>query len=255
MIVFGSAPRGLSQLTMKLRSRGSALWCSRGQTRSACPSRIKATAARAFLFASASLRCSELGPSSSVIGPREFGPERGDNPRRLALYGRKQTHICLVVGGHEQFSQHVGIIAGAVGENRRGKASFAFGSPRIAEDRGQRSEEPLPERAQSLDQRRVISRISDHCRQKLVGDERRYGFPAILGCGGLGVGQRTRCVKSLIGSGPRIVKQGPQSLVNPRMVLLQDAGYHSEVCRRGSQETVVEIVSLLFVIGPQGETG
>ena len=44
---FGSAPSGLSQFTMKLRSRGSALCRKRGQTSSAWPRRTKAIAARA----------------------------------------------------------------------------------------------------------------------------------------------------------------------------------------------------------------
>ena len=110
----------------------------------------------------------------------DLGLERGESPGRLALYGREETHIRLVTGSHEQFGQHVGIVAGVVGEDGRGKVPFALGSPRVPEDRGQWSQKPLPDWAHGLDQRRVIPRIPDHGRQELVGDERRYGFPAIL---------------------------------------------------------------------------
>ena len=136
-----------------------------------------------------------------------------------------------------------GIVAGVVGEDGRGKVPFALGSPCVPEDRRQRSEKPLPERAQGLDQRRVIARIPDHGRQKSVGDERRYGFPAILDCGGPGVGQGTGCAKAFLGVGLRIIEQRPQPLIDPRMVLLQDAPDHRQVDGRGRQETVVEIVA------------
>ena len=57
-IVPGSAPRGFSQLTMKLRSRGSALCRKSGQTSFARPSRTSATAARAWRSASRSFASS-----------------------------------------------------------------------------------------------------------------------------------------------------------------------------------------------------
>src|SRR5262249_7109720 len=114
------------------------------------------------------------------------------------------------------------------------------------------SEERLPERAQSRDQRRVISRISDRGRQKMVGDERRYGFPAILGCGGPGVGQGTSCAKAFLGVGLRIIEQGPQPLVDPLRVLLQDAPDHWQVDGRGPPGTVVEVIGLSSAIWPQG---
>ena len=69
---------GFSQLMMKLRSRGSALCRSSGQTASAFPMRTRATAARACRSASSSL----ASPSRRVVpGGRgllgELGLEQG----------------------------------------------------------------------------------------------------------------------------------------------------------------------------------
>ena len=113
----------------------------------------------------------------------------------------------------------------------------------------------LPDRSQGLDQRRVITRILDHGRQESVGDERRYGSQRFSTCGGIGVRQGTGGAKAFLRVGLRIIEHGPQPLVDPRLVLPQDAPDHRQFDGRGRQETVVEILGLSSVIGPQGEAG
>ena len=82
--------------------------------------------------------------------------------------------------------------------------------------------------SQGLDQRGVITRILDHGRQKSVGDERRYGVPAFLDLGGIGVCQGTGCMKAFLRVGLRIIQKLPQPLVDPLMTLVQDAPDHRQ---------------------------
>ena len=86
----------------------------------------------------------------------------------------------------------------------------------------------LADGSQGLDQRGVITRILDRGRQKSVGDERRYGVPAFLDPGGIGVCQGTGCAEAFLRVGLRIIQQLPQPLVDPLAVLPQDAPDHRQ---------------------------